>query len=710
MANFITDPTGTFFLSASWQGNVGKKDVNSVPPTPADASSSYWNAADANLMSGALKDLRTSAQDYAALSASLSGMTTARFTALSSTVHAVDVRLSGVDVHVSGADAFASGVSSSLSSTAATVVVISAQLSQTVADEQAVSGNLVTVSSSLASYIAYTSASLAEIPVISASAASASIVATTALAEVTALSATVFALNHPTGTGSFIIYVRTTGSDETGTGTAVLPYRTLQRALLDLPVEVGFNRYYIDITGITELLPTPFSFPRVRGAAPQQATAGTGDEPTGFIYSSQVKKPVNVFAQMTVLTASITASASATVSGSPGSPGTSRSGHMRYYFAGNLWPAASGSDPVTGSLMNAFVHASGALAPPFPIAFNGFDGVNSYIDVPTSEDFGQANSPLTIFTYGARLYASGTAFGTDDEGQSAVIISSPLRLQFAGIRFSSADRSSVIAIRWTDLVRFTNCGFDLADPANSGTDYNYNRFWNDGGPVHITRANVVMQRCHHAGSKSSGFTYMDIYECATRGGAIEIAGPASEIDNTQLGGAAHIDIHDLMIPTGPWTTAPQITIALDTEGNLHGSAIKIRNLSHVDYSRQTELTGTVPVSSSILTLQALAAGTEIAVKSSDLDAFDVAIARNSRINVDDCTDNQELMAVATIGTGMDPGSELSFTNYNDVIFSASLSLGPAGVVTGTLHDIVNDVIQDNFRRVAWVTGTVPMGV
>src|SRR5574337_2077107 len=97
MANFITDPTGTFFLSASWRRNAGKQDVNQVPPTPADASSSYWNAQDANFISGALKDLRTSAQDYQVLSQSLSGFTTSSFAGLSSTVHAVDVHVSGVD-------------------------------------------------------------------------------------------------------------------------------------------------------------------------------------------------------------------------------------------------------------------------------------------------------------------------------------------------------------------------------------------------------------------------------------------------------------------------------------------------------------------------------------------------------------------------------------------------------------------------------------
>jgi hypothetical protein len=51
------------------------------------------------------------------------------------------------------------------------------------------------------------------------------------------------------------IYVRTTGSDITGDGSLAHPYRTMVRALLDVPLFIRQTIYVIDITGITESLP-----------------------------------------------------------------------------------------------------------------------------------------------------------------------------------------------------------------------------------------------------------------------------------------------------------------------------------------------------------------------------------------------------------------------------------------------------------------------
>src|SRR3972149_5702989 len=59
------------------------------------------------------------------------------------------------------------------------------------------------------------------------------------------------------------IYVRTTGSDTTGTGSALLPYRTPLRALQDVPRLIAHDvRYIIDCTGLgTYELPDGYTLP-----------------------------------------------------------------------------------------------------------------------------------------------------------------------------------------------------------------------------------------------------------------------------------------------------------------------------------------------------------------------------------------------------------------------------------------------------------------
>ena len=66
------------------------------------------------------------------------------------------------------------------------------------------------------------------------------------------------------------IYARITGSDETGDGTLANPYRTFQRAVLDVPMFIQPGRQYVvDITGIgTEVLPPDYAVPPFKSAAP----------------------------------------------------------------------------------------------------------------------------------------------------------------------------------------------------------------------------------------------------------------------------------------------------------------------------------------------------------------------------------------------------------------------------------------------------------
>jgi hypothetical protein len=63
------------------------------------------------------------------------------------------------------------------------------------------------------------------------------------------------------------IYARTTGNDSFGDGSLVNPYRTLVRAVRDVPslVPPGL-RYIVDITGITESLPIDYELPTWKAA------------------------------------------------------------------------------------------------------------------------------------------------------------------------------------------------------------------------------------------------------------------------------------------------------------------------------------------------------------------------------------------------------------------------------------------------------------
>ena len=59
------------------------------------------------------------------------------------------------------------------------------------------------------------------------------------------------------------IYARTTGDDDTGAGTLLSPYKTLQRAVRDVPLNIPRGvRYVVDVTGITETTPIDYVLPQ----------------------------------------------------------------------------------------------------------------------------------------------------------------------------------------------------------------------------------------------------------------------------------------------------------------------------------------------------------------------------------------------------------------------------------------------------------------
>jgi hypothetical protein len=64
------------------------------------------------------------------------------------------------------------------------------------------------------------------------------------------------------------IYASLTGSDVTGNGTLLSPYRTFQRAVRDVPLVIpAGSRYIVDITGIgIEVLPADYAMPTIKSS------------------------------------------------------------------------------------------------------------------------------------------------------------------------------------------------------------------------------------------------------------------------------------------------------------------------------------------------------------------------------------------------------------------------------------------------------------
>lgn len=75
------------------------------------------------------------------------------------------------------------------------------------------------------------------------------------------------------------IYARPGGSDTTGNGTLGNPYATMQRAVLDVPINIPAGyQYIVDMTGCAEVLPSNYTLPAWKAPFTQD----TSPNPPGF--------------------------------------------------------------------------------------------------------------------------------------------------------------------------------------------------------------------------------------------------------------------------------------------------------------------------------------------------------------------------------------------------------------------------------------------
>lgn len=89
-----------------------------------------------------------------------------------------------------------------------------------------------------------------------------------------------------TGT-ELTIYVRPTGSDDTGDGSAANPYATFRYAIGTLPINQNGVRYFIDITGINELLPYGYRIPAFFNG-PRRRQKYTGPKYRWYVFEDAV--------------------------------------------------------------------------------------------------------------------------------------------------------------------------------------------------------------------------------------------------------------------------------------------------------------------------------------------------------------------------------------------------------------------------------------
>lgn len=101
-----------------------------------------------------------------------------------------------------------------------------------------------------------------------------------------------------------IIYVRTTGSDVTGDGSILNPYASFARAMRDVPAKLDNHRYWLDVTGISELLPNDIQFPAKYGIPMEQFQTHNSSwdniefsGQTGIIYPPPAEFPQVSFAE-----------------------------------------------------------------------------------------------------------------------------------------------------------------------------------------------------------------------------------------------------------------------------------------------------------------------------------------------------------------------------------------------------------------------------
>lgn len=317
----------------------------------------------------------------------------------------------------------------------------------------------------------------------------------------------------PGATGDVVIYVRPAGSDVTGNGSLALPYATYQRALLDLPTHTGRRRYWFDVTGIDETLPTPFVHPWTTSPAAQRSLDGT--EPAGFAQVSTFKDAINVFAVPTVVHAAVPVAARTDLGGLD----SGRSTLLRIAAANVTW-AADG-------LLGLFVRDAGGAGLPFPVGLDQIEVGTGDALVDVSGYFAPVGA-VEFIRCGARLTNNKSAISTSVTNEEAALlrIDSPGRWQFAGINVENdyvgpegLQHGIAANLHGASLVAFSVCNIAPKVPAGltpAEVWYAENQF----AFVQAARSSVWFRNCHFHGMQCAA--HVRIWDCTWHGWRIEL--------------------------------------------------------------------------------------------------------------------------------------------------------------------------------------------
>lgn len=237
----------------------------------------------------------------------------------------------------------------------------------------------------------------------------------------------------PAGGGTNIIYVRSTGNDTTGDGTLTTPYRTIARALEDVPFLVYDEKYVIECTGLgQELVTSPLTFPPI--FSPDTAAF---DFATPRIPGFGITEPITIEAaptlQDTVTAVEIT-----------GNTVDSPTGLVTYQTTKNYT-----LNQYKGALIRDANNTVAVIA-------SNTAGPNSSIEVTENAVL---TAPLEILTPSAEIRNS------DAGGANAVEIRNQMAgICFNGIKFSAANpsvfRYGILLDNPNAAVRFNGCEID----------------------------------------------------------------------------------------------------------------------------------------------------------------------------------------------------------------------------------------------------------
>lgn len=279
-----------------------------------------------------------------------------------------------------------------------------------------------------------------------------------------------------------VIYVRTTGDDDTGRGTEELPYRTFQKAVRCVPnfIPAGV-RYEIDITDLgTETLPDDFALPSWKSS---QVLSGYDYDDDRFYILSAVRIRANP-----KLASGLTAP-EATIE-----DGTYDQNEVTLLCS----VTDDSQDWTPGALKGLFLVGSGGVFEKSVIYDNTADTIY-YTDI------GEYTFPLSIMEPSARL--EGQTASPGDFGRSGLSVGNQDSLVFAGIGIQPIDESGSPSMLCLDgRVCFELC--QLVDAEILGGD-SYNEFVSSdfsGGSLPATGITGLFSRLSGGTSTRGGDT------------------------------------------------------------------------------------------------------------------------------------------------------------------------------------------------------------